>query len=249
MQDLGTLGGSQSIAEAINEYDQVVGVAAIPNGSQHAFLYSNGVCKTWEHSEGTSDSHAYSINNLGQIVGDTSGQSSDHPFLFASGTMYDLQSLVSGVTILHAYSINDLGQIAGDGSFNGEPTHAILLTPMTHPAFFTGETALGGGWYYLQFPNGTPFGYYSYLPDQHFIYHIDLGFEYLFDANDANHGIYFYDFASSSFFYTSPTLFPDLYDFSLNAWLYYLPDANNPGRYSHNPRWFFNFATGQWITL
>ena len=76
-----------------------------------------------------------------------------------------------------------------------------------------------------------------------------MGFEYLFDANDANHGIYFYDFASSSFFYTSPSTFPYLYDFSLNAWLYYLPDFNNPGRYSHNPRWFYNFATGQWITL
>jgi len=38
-------------------------------------------------------------------------------------------------------------------------------------------------------------------------------------------------------------------DFNLNAWLYYLPDASNPGRYTHNPRWFFNFATGQWITL
>ena len=122
-------------------------------------------------------------------------------------------------------------------------------TPTPHPAFFTGEIALGGGWYYLQFPNGTPFGYYSYLSDQNFIYHIDLGFEYLFDANDASHGIYFYDFASSSFLYTSPTLFPYLYDFSLNAWLYYLPDANNPGRYTHNPRWFYNFATGQWITL
>ena len=118
-----------------------------------------------------------------------------------------------------------------------------------HPAFFTGETALGGGWYYLQFPNGMPFGYYTYLPAQNFIYHLDLGFEYLFDANNADHGIYFYDFASSSFFYTSPSDFPYLYDFSLNAWLYYLPDASNPGRYSHNPRWFYNFATGQWINL
>ena len=99
----------------------------------------------------------------------------------------------------------------------------------------------------LQFANGTPFGYYSYLFDPHFIYHIDLGFEYLFDGQGG--GIYFYDFTSSSFFYTSPTLFPDLHDFSLNAWLYYLADVNNPGRYTHNPRWFFNFATGQWITL
>ena len=45
----------------------------------------------------------------------------------------------------------------------------------------------------------------------------------------------------------APSLY--LYDFSLNAWLYYLPDVNNPGRYTHNPRWFYNFATGQWITL
>jgi hypothetical protein len=121
--------------------------------------------------------------------------------------------------------------------------------PLTHPLFFTGEVALSNGVYYLQFPNGTPFGYYSYLADQRFIYHFDMGFEYWFDANDANHGIFFYDFASSSFFYTSPSTFPFLYDFRLHAWLYYLPDVNNPGRYTHNPRWFFNFATGQWITL
>jgi hypothetical protein len=122
-------------------------------------------------------------------------------------------------------------------------------TAAPHPGFFNGEIALDGGWYYLQFPNGTPFGYYTYLSDQNFIYHIDLGFEYLFDANNANHGIYFYDFASSSFFYTNRSLFPFLYDFRLHAWLYYAPDANNPGRYTHNPRWFYNFATGQWITL
>jgi hypothetical protein len=128
-------------------------------------------------------------------------------------------------------------------------TDGMQVTVYTHPPFFNGETALGGGWYYLQFPNGTPFGYYIYLPDQNFIYHIDLGFEYLFDANDANHGIFFYDFASSSFFYTSPSTFPYLYDFSLNAWLYYSPDVNNPGRYTHDPRWFYNFATGQWVTL
>jgi hypothetical protein len=136
---------------------------------------------------------------------------------------------------------NQLPEFAGTGT--------VQVTQAPHPPFFTGETALGNGWYYLQFANGTPFGYYSYLSDQSFIYHIDLGFEYLIDANDGQGGIYFYDFASSSFFYTSPSTFPDLYDFSLNAWLYYLPDVNNPGRYTQNPRWFFNFATGQWVTL
>jgi len=120
----------------------------------------------------------------------------------------------------------------------------------THPAFFSGEVSLGNGVYYLQFPNGTPFGYYAYLTDQNFIYHFDMGFEYLFDANDANHGIFFYDFMSNHFFYTSPSFpFPYLYDFSLNSVLYYYPDPNNPGHYTTNPRYFYNFATGQIITM
>ena len=119
-----------------------------------------------------------------------------------------------------------------------------------HPSFLNGEIALGGGWYYLQFANGTPFGYYSYLTDPRFIYHFDLGYEYWFDANDGHSGIYFYDFASNHFFYTSPSFpFPYLYDFSLNTVLYYYPDTNNPGHYTTNPRYFYNFATGQIITL
>jgi hypothetical protein len=42
--------------------------------------------------------------------------------------------------------------------------------------------------------------------------------------------------------------FPYLYDFSLNALLYYYPDAGKPGHYTTNPRYFYNFATGQIIT-
>ena len=119
-----------------------------------------------------------------------------------------------------------------------------------HPAFFSGEVSLGNGVYYLQFPNGTPFGYYSYLTDPRFIYHFDMGYEYWFNANDGQNGIYFYDFMSTHFFYTSPSFpFPYLYDFSLNTVLYYYPDTNNPGHYTTNPRYFYNFATGQIITM
>ena len=119
-----------------------------------------------------------------------------------------------------------------------------------HPAFFSGEVPLGNGIYYLQFPNGTPFGYYSYLADPHWIYHFDMGYEYWFDANDGHGGIFFYDFASGHFFYSSPTFgFPYLYDFTLNTVLYYYPDPNNPGHYTTNPRYFFDFATGQIITM
>ena len=94
------------------------------------------------------------------------------------------------------------------------------------------------------------FGYYSFLSDPRYIYHFDLGYEYVFDAADGNDGVYLYDFASQTFFYTSPTFgFPYLYDFSLNSVLYYYPDPNNPGRYNTNgTRYFYNFATGQIIT-
>ena len=119
-----------------------------------------------------------------------------------------------------------------------------------HPVFFAGEVLLGNGVYYLQFANGTPFGYYSYLTDPRFIYHFDMGYEYWFDANDGHSGIFFYDFASNHFFYTSPSFpFPYLYDFSLSTVLYYYPDTNNPGHYTTNPRYFYNFATGQIITM
>jgi len=144
---------------------------------------------------------------------------------------------------------------AAGGSFPAmltNPNSTSALAPELHPAFFAGEVALGNGWYYLQFVNGMPFGYYIYLVfmnDVNRIYHIDMGFEYFFDANDNNSGIYFYDFASNSFFYTSPSFpFPYLYDFSLNTVLYYFPDPNRPGHYTSNPRYFYNFATHQIIT-
>ena len=129
--------------------------------------------------------------------------------------------------------------IAGVQSLYGVP----------HPAFFSGEAALGNGVYYLKFPDGTPFGYYSYLSDAHYLYHFDLGYAYWFDAADGQSGVYLYDFASQTFFYTSPVFpFPYLYDFTLNTVLYYYPNTSSAGHYTTAPRYFYNFATHKIIT-
>ena len=49
-------------------------------------------------------------------------------------------------------------------------------------------------------------------------------YEYVIDANDESGGVYFYDFASGGFFYTSPGFpFPYLYDFHLKPVLSYGP--------------------------
>ncbi len=127
---------------------------------------------------------------------------------------------------------------------------AVFAPPDVHPPFFTGEVPLAYGAYYLAFPqNGNVFGYYSYLDTPRYIYHFDLGYEYVAEANDGLSGVYLYDFKSNGFFYTSPTFpFPYLFDFSLNAVLYYYPDPNNPGHYTSNPRTFYDFHTKQIIT-
>lgn len=141
-------------------------------------------------------------------------------------------------------------------AWNAIPIHfenLVFTGPVTslvagHPKFFTGEVPLSNGVYYLDFPEtGNPFGYYSYLDDPHYIYHFGLGYEYRFDVEDSQRGSYFYDFASQSFFYTSPTFpFPYLYDFSLGTVLYYLSDPKQAD--TAGPRYFYNFATGQVIT-
>ena len=116
------------------------------------------------------------------------------------------------------------------------------------PAFFNGEAALSNGVYYLAFQNGTPFGYYSYLSDPHYIFHFDLGYQYYFDSTDPNNQ-YLYDFPSGHFWYTGANLFPYVYDFTLNAFLYYYPDTQQAGHYTTNPRYFYNFGTNQIIRL
>ena len=114
-----------------------------------------------------------------------------------------------------------------------------------HPSFFTGEDALSKGVYYLAFPNGRYFGYYAYLADPAYIYHFDMGYEYVLDAQDGNNGVYLYDFTSHDFFYTSPAFpFPYLFDFGLNTVLYYYPNSNNAGHYNTDGvRYFYDFAT------
>lgn len=116
------------------------------------------------------------------------------------------------------------------------------------PIFFKGEVPQSNGDYFLGLPRG-PFGYYRFLTDLHYISHADLGSEFVTDANDGANGLYLYDFASRHTFYTRPDYFPYLYDFSLASWLYYYPDATSAQHYTSNPRYFFNFATQQVITL
>ena len=74
MQDLGTLGGSDSQANGINDSGEVVGESDTTNDSaQHAFLYSNGSMTDLNSlispSSGWTLLDATAVNDNGQIAG------------------------------------------------------------------------------------------------------------------------------------------------------------------------------------
>lgn len=102
------------------------------------------------------------------------------------------------------------------------------------PGFFAGQMSVGDNWYHLDFFGDYYRGFFPY------VYHTELGWLYFFDSRDAARGAFFYDFGLRGFLYTSPTLFPYLYDFNAGAFLYYF-------RGTTHPRVFANLKTGQFV--
>jgi probable HAF family extracellular repeat protein len=144
--DLGTLGGNESLAAALNNRGQVVGGAAnaIPDlfpgplgfwGTQtRAFVWERGVMKDLGDLGGP-DSFAEVVNERSQIAG-VSYTSADpdpvetfcgqdippqHPFLWRKGRMIDLGTL-GGICgfLAGLHGLNDSGQIAGGSGLAGD---------------------------------------------------------------------------------------------------------------------------------
>jgi len=68
MSDLGTLGGAESAALALNDAGQIVGVSTTASGESHAFLWANDVM-TDLGTLGGNWSEPAAINQAGQVVG------------------------------------------------------------------------------------------------------------------------------------------------------------------------------------
>jgi probable HAF family extracellular repeat protein len=115
---LGDLGGvginGGSEATGINKSGRVVGYASVPDGSPHAFLWTEaGGMQDLGTLPGGSGAFANAINSSGQVVGwsyVSSGQ--PHAFLWDSvGGMQDLGTL--GGPGSQAAAINDSGEVTG----------------------------------------------------------------------------------------------------------------------------------------
>ena len=147
--DLGTLGGTRSIAGAISGRDQVVGFATnaipdpdnlgaavidLPSPTQwHAALWQNGAIQDLGTlGEGTV-SGAYLVNARGQVAGVSTTDSTLtvlgiptlHPFFWDGREMIDVGSL--GGVYSSATSLNNRGQVVGFSTITGDLTnHAFL---------------------------------------------------------------------------------------------------------------------------
>jgi probable HAF family extracellular repeat protein len=156
--DLGTFGGNESYANAVNNRGEVVGSAAnaIPDpfntapflygwGTQmHAFLWEDGV----KHDLGTlggPDSLAYYVNDAHQVAGFSytsympnplTGVPPGHPFLWENGKMHDLGT-IGGTQVFDLDGLNERGQVIGEMTLADEVK--------THPFFWDGKNLVDLG--------------------------------------------------------------------------------------------------------
>lgn len=123
IRDLGTLGGPESRAEALNERGQVVGWSdtAEKDGKgrfvRHAFLWERGRMRdlgALGSHEGFERSEATALNERGQVVGwSTTPSSARHAFVWERGRMRDLGSLSAELTVTEATAVNESGLVIG----------------------------------------------------------------------------------------------------------------------------------------
>jgi probable HAF family extracellular repeat protein len=146
---LGTLGGNESMALAINDPGRVAGMAAntVPDpfsmagwGTQtRAFLWQQGQMRDLG-TLGGPDAIAFFVNARGQVAGESytnstpnpatplllgegvppTGAPTHDPFLWQDGHMQDLGTL--GGTLALVYWLNNRGEVVGQSNLRGDQT-------------------------------------------------------------------------------------------------------------------------------
>ncbi len=137
MTDLGTLGGSWSVANPSNNSGDVIGFSSLPGDANYAaFLYRSSAMQALLPVAGDPNSVANGTNDHDQVVGASGDQifdaSPNRAVLWQGNTGVDLNSLIptdSTLYLLWAFGIDESGQIVGEGVTDSGEAHPFLLTP------------------------------------------------------------------------------------------------------------------------
>jgi probable HAF family extracellular repeat protein len=126
IDDLGTLGGSRSFGQGINNHAVITGYSQITGDlSVHAFSFKDGVMSDLGTLGGDS-SQAFGINSSGQITGNAQLRDGPvHAFLFNQGNMMDLGTV--GGTTSFGLALNRFGNVTGASYLLGDSVYHAFL--------------------------------------------------------------------------------------------------------------------------
>jgi probable HAF family extracellular repeat protein len=136
MRDLGTLGGPDAFATAINQFGQIAGESytskhihrrtGIP--TEDPFLWTNGKMIDLGTLGGTTGFSVW-LNDWGQVVGvsNLAGDVYSHGFLWDRGVLRDLRPPANGGNYSWTYWINELGDVVGGATLSGDELNDAML--------------------------------------------------------------------------------------------------------------------------
>ncbi len=122
-----------------------------------------------------------------------------------------------------------------EATLAAEVNRRLQPLPSGPVRYFGTLSTLDNGWY------TSPWFGAFYGVNFPWIYQDDLGWLFCGGTGAVQNEFWFYDLAIG-WFYTNSTLYPTIYSYYTNSWLYYEVGTSDP-------RAFYDFTTAQWITL
>jgi probable HAF family extracellular repeat protein len=168
--DLGTLGGSETFADSINDLGQVVGMSRVARDTDtHAFFYDNGVLQDIApiNSGDIRASFRLGLNNLGRIVSGVVIDDAYYPAIYdrQSGQTTTLGSLgsTSGFTGV-ATAINNSGVAVGISYLSSGVRHGFVyrngnMSDLGSLGGYSGALAINSAGTAVGFSSDSPNGF------------------------------------------------------------------------------------------
>ena len=103
------------------------------------------------------------------------------------------------------------------------------------PAPFESAVELGGGWWFSDWFGSLNI---NFLP---WIFHPEHSWMYVFEESTSD-DIFFYDLSLEGWLFTSSEIYPSMYSFGRNAWIFYFLETSGP-------RQFADLASGEFFSI